>query len=51
MEKREYSITLSKRCKETLFIKRHKCIEYPGLGFRCKYCGMPYITLREQERP
>ena len=50
-EVREYSITLNGRCRETLYIRKHKCIEYPGLGFRCKYCGVPHSTLVVQQMP
>lgn len=46
----EYSVTLRSRCKHTVFLKKHKCVEFPnGLGFRCKYCNIPYVVLRGRE--
>lgn len=38
------------RCKATLFLRKHKCVNRTGQGFRCKYCGTPLRVLREQER-
>ena len=37
-------------CKETLFLKTHKCIKRAGFGYVCKYCGTPLIKIRKQER-
>lgn len=38
------------KCKATLFLRKHKCVETKGAGWRCKYCGIPLIRLREQNR-
>jgi len=38
------------RCKQVLFLRRHRCVKYRGAGYRCKYCGTPFIRLRKQER-
>lgn len=36
------------RCRETLWIRKHKIINIKGLGCRCKYCGRSYIHLKEE---
>ena len=47
--KKEKYIKAGGRCIETLYLFRHKCIKYKGLGYRCKYCRTPLSTLLEQE--
>lgn len=37
------------RCKQVLFLRRHRCVKYRGAGYRCKYCGTPLIRLRKQD--
>lgn len=36
------------RCRETLWILKHKIIPIRGAGYRCKYCGRSYIHLKEE---
>lgn len=48
MRKPEY-IKAGGRCIETLYLFRHKCIKYKGLGYRCKYCRTPLSKLLEME--
>ena len=38
------------KCKESLFLRRHRCIPMGGLGWRCKYCYKSLAELRKQER-
>ena len=38
------------RCKQTLYLSRHKCVKDKAFGWRCKYCGLPYIVLEKQRR-
>lgn len=33
------------RCKDTLYIFRHKPEYKKGWGWRCRYCGRPYADL------
>lgn len=37
------------RCRETLYIRKHKIILVSGAGYRCKYCGRSYIHLKREE--
>lgn len=36
------------RCKSALFLHRHRAVYKKGYGYRCKYCGRPFFTLREE---
>ena len=38
------------KCKATFFLRKHKCVNRTGQGFRCKYCGTSLRVLRELER-
>lgn len=38
------------RCREALFLRRHRCVNYKGLGMRCKYCGASLVKLKKGER-
>ena len=38
------------RCKQTLYLRKHRCIKYKNAGYRCKYCGKLLFTLRREER-
>lgn len=48
MSKEKY-IKAGGRCRETLYLFKHKCIKYKGMGYRCKYCKISLSTLLEQE--
>lgn len=38
------------RCGEALFIRRHRFVNYKGLGMRCKYCGASLVKIKKEER-
>ena len=37
------------RCRETLFLRRHRCVNVKGAGWRCKYCGASLVNLLKEE--
>ena len=47
--KKEKYIKTGDRCRETLYLLKHKFIKYKGMGYRCKYCKISLSTLLEQE--
>ena len=48
MEEKPYIKTKS-RCRETLYLLKHKCMNYKGFGYRCKYCSMPLKVLLDRD--
>lgn len=38
------------RCKEALYLCRHRCVKVKGRGYRCKYCDTPLIELKRRDR-
>lgn len=46
----EYRL-MKRRCRDTLYLRRHKVTQVPGRGYRCKYCDRMLSDLRyEDER-
>lgn len=42
---------VGKRCRGTLYLRRHRVIKKSGRGYRCKYCDRILSDLRyEAER-
>lgn len=47
--KDEYKVA-GGRCKQVLYLFRHRCVYDKAFGWRCKWCGASLVRLNKQRR-
>lgn len=50
MRNKEEYIEAGGRCKQSMYVHRHRVVKMENKGYRCKWCGKPLSALRKEEK-